>query len=231
MRNGKKHSKCWQAAISTIQALEPRLLFSVINGGGPNDPDGSPVPADITPAVPQTPSGATLPLSSVPQLHSLPGSTYQIDPDLPAGAPAQQWGGYSVTATPAFDQDGDPTSFSSGELAAIQETWRRVAEKYSPFNIDVTTVAPASLVHGKNMEVVIGGNGAWSGGGYGGLSYTGAFLVRCAQRLLGLLDRIWATMPCTMPRHRPMKRVTISSDHQSTWSGTTLSPNTTTAMP
>ena len=49
----------------------------------------------------------------------------------------------------AFDQDGDPTTFSSGELTAIQQIWSVVAEAYSPFNVDVTTVARLSENRGR----------------------------------------------------------------------------------
>lgn len=50
----------------------------------------------------------------------------------------------SYTAKP-YDIDGVPASFSDTEKANIFEVWRRVAEDYAPFNIDVTTEAPASF--------------------------------------------------------------------------------------
>jgi hypothetical protein len=43
-----------------------------------------------------------------------------------------------------FTLDGDPTTFSSAELAYIQQVWRIVAEKYSPFEVDVTTEDPGA---------------------------------------------------------------------------------------
>lgn len=42
-----------------------------------------------------------------------------------------------------FDMDDDPANFSSGELAAIQESWRQVTQYFSPFDVNVTTVKPA----------------------------------------------------------------------------------------
>ena len=144
---------------SLAQQLEPRRLFAAIACNSPGEVDMLPVPQDLVAPVLNPTGGPNLSLSSVPQLHSLSGAADAIYLDF-VGAPAQTWGAYSVPATPAFDQDGDPTTFSAGELSAIQEAWARVAEKYSPFNIDVSTVAPASLVHRKNMEAVIGGNGA-----------------------------------------------------------------------
>src|SRR4051794_28790996 len=126
MRNGKKLSNLNKAtrsaAITAVQALEPRILFAVINGDGPCDPDGMLAPTGLTPVItapaPGT-SAAILPLSSVPQLHSNSGAGAALYLDF-IGAPAQTWGPYNVPQTPAFDQDGDATTFSSGEIAAIQ---------------------------------------------------------------------------------------------------------------
>jgi hypothetical protein len=39
----------------------------------------------------------------------------------------------------AYGQDSDSTSFSSSELASIQEIWERVSEDYLPFDVNVTT--------------------------------------------------------------------------------------------
>ena len=69
----------------------------------------------------------------------------------------------NVPATPAYDIDGDPTTFNTTELANIQQTWARVAEKFSPFNIDVTTADPGSYPTGVALRVVVGGTSAWTG--------------------------------------------------------------------
>src|SRR5262249_45822695 len=45
--------------------------------------------------------------------------------------------------------------------AAIRDIYARVAEKFSPFNLNVTTIAPSTSVHSVNFTVVIGGDGAW----------------------------------------------------------------------
>jgi Ca2+-binding RTX toxin-like protein len=46
----------------------------------------------------------------------------------------------SMTAvTPRFDLDGQPAGFSPGELDAIHEIWRYIAEDYAPFDVNVTT--------------------------------------------------------------------------------------------
>lgn len=70
------------------------------------------------------------------------------------------WRGWFVPATPAYDIDGDLTTFSAQELSNIQQIWAAVAEAYSPFN--VTTVDPGNWPGGgqHQFRAVIGGNGA-----------------------------------------------------------------------
>jgi hypothetical protein len=184
-------------------------------------------PTGLTPVITAAPAGvssANVSLSSVPQFHSNSGARVAIYLDF-IGAPAQTWGPYNVPQTPAFDQDGDATTFSSGEIAAIQETWARVAEKYSPFNVDVTTVAPAALVHGQNLEVVIGGTGSWSGGVYGGLSYTGSFASggSFSPNISWVFSQNLANAPHYIAEacaHEAGHEFGLT--HHSTWSGTTL---------
>ena len=79
-----------------------------------------------------------------PALNSYPTATAELFLDFD-GAPAGTFGGEPVPAIPAFDLDGNPNAFSTTELAAINEIWSRVAEAYSPFNINVTTVDPRNL--------------------------------------------------------------------------------------
>jgi len=118
--------------------------------------------------------GATYPLSNVPALSSKADAPASLYLDF-NGASAMAWGSYSVPATPAFDQDGAATSFSDGELASIQQIWARVAEAYSPFNINVTTADPGNTTDRITLRVVFGGGGSWTGGSYGGIAYVGSF--------------------------------------------------------
>ncbi|HLQ46015.1 MAG TPA: fibronectin type III domain-containing protein, partial [Planctomycetaceae bacterium] len=118
--------------------------------------------------------GATSPLSSIPVLNSLPGAAASLYLDFDGDSEAS-WGSYSNIVQPAFDQDGDPTTFSDSEVTAIQNIWKYVAEDYAPFKINVTTVQPASFANGVAERVSIGGDGAWSGGSYGGISYIDSF--------------------------------------------------------
>ncbi len=120
----------------------------------------------------------TYPLTSVPALYSRPSAPATIYLDF-TGAPASTWNGISVPTTPAFDIDGDPTTFSSQELTDIQQIWAIVAEAYSPFNVDVTTVDPEPVTHNylvnQSMRIVIGGSNTWSGTNDGGVSVDGSF--------------------------------------------------------
>lgn len=118
-------------------------------------------------------AAANSPLSALPILHSYPGASAKLYLDF-VGAAANTWGSYSVPATPAYDIDGDATTFSPTELSNVQQIWARVAEKYSPFNIDVTTQDPGVYADKVAQRVVIGGNGSWFGSA-GGVSYVGSF--------------------------------------------------------
>jgi len=61
---------------------------------------------------------ATYPLTSIPALNSLPGAKASLYLDF-VGDYIPQWLSYTNITIPAFDQDGDPTIFSDGELASI----------------------------------------------------------------------------------------------------------------
>jgi hypothetical protein len=112
--------------------------------------------------------------SGIPQLSSLPGARASLWLNF-GGDFTAQWGGYSNITTPAYDIDGDPNTFSSQEIANMNKIWQYVAEDYAPFNINVTTIKPAAFGNGITQQVDIGGNGAWTGGNYGGISYIGGF--------------------------------------------------------
>jgi len=152
-----------------MTGLEVRALFST---------SAYPDPLETFPTSPivgnPNPIAETVPLGNVPQLSSHPSSAAKLYLDF-VGAKAQTWGPYNVPVTPAYDTNGDPSTFSSTELDQIHEVWSRVSEKYSPFNVDVTTVDPGTYPTGQVARVVIGGAGAWAGGVYGGFSYVGGF--------------------------------------------------------
>ena len=112
--------------------------------------------------------------ATIPALSSLAGAAATLYLDFD-GDYESSWGGYSNITTPAYDQDGNPSTFSDAEVASITQIWQYVAEDYAPFNVNVTTVEPPSFNNGEALRVVIGGNGSWTGGTYGGVSYVDSF--------------------------------------------------------
>ena len=121
-----------------------------------------------------------------PAFSSLQGAAYTIYLDFSGFNFSGNWdNGSSVPgSTPAYTVDGNANAFSALEVANIQNIWSRVAEKYAPFNINVTTVDPAvaALQAGTDlarqnyydsqslmMHTVIGGSGGWDPGA-GGVS-------------------------------------------------------------
>ena len=90
-------------------------------------------------------------------LHSRPGArhTAYIDFDghlITDTAWNAAAGVKAYTARP-FDLDGDPDTFNDEERYAIAMIWHRVAEDYAPFDVDITTEAPAAV--GPNVGHVV----------------------------------------------------------------------------
>jgi hypothetical protein len=89
---------------------------------------------------------ASYPESQTFALHSLPGSTHTIFLDFDgadvSGTYWNAYGGMQARTYAGFSLDSDPRTFSSAEKAYIQTVWRIVAEKYAPFDVDVTTQDP-----------------------------------------------------------------------------------------
>ncbi|NES70930.1 MAG: hypothetical protein F6K24_39830, partial [Okeania sp. SIO2D1] len=86
--------------------------------------------------------------------------------------------------TPAYDIDGNSSSFSNTERERIWRIWQRVAEDFSPFNVNVTTQAPSSdkLIKSSfgdtqwGVRVAIGGSSSdWLNGNFGGIAYLDSF--------------------------------------------------------
>jgi PKD repeat protein len=80
-------------------------------------------------------------------LHSRPGASRTVYLDMDGHTVTGTiWNGtYSTLYMRPYDSDGNDASFSASELNAIAETWKRIAEDYAPYNIDVTTEKPSSF--------------------------------------------------------------------------------------
>ncbi len=136
---------------------------------------------DETPSV----STATYPYSQTFKLHSLPGSKRVIYIDFD---------GHTTTGTawnasygdpivsPAYDLNGDPSSFSNAEMDRIQDIWKIVAEDYAPFDVDVTTEDPgqAAITRSSSGDDLYGTRVVmtvddFASCGCGGFAYVGVF--------------------------------------------------------
>jgi hypothetical protein len=150
-------------------------------------PEVSPVTA--TAAATSTSADGTLAAAgAVPAYSSLPGAadTLYLDFD---GHYEASWGQFSNITTPEFNTDGT-AGFSAGELGQIEQIYRQVAEDFAPFNINVTTVEPASFADGVSLRASIGGNGAWLGQSAGGVAYVDSYTNSIANTVFVFPDNL-----------------------------------------
>ena len=175
-------------------------LADIANGGGD---DGGSLPAS----------------NSVPALNSNLGATVDVFLDFD-GHYQGTWGAYSNASTPAYDTDGNVNSFSSSELASIQQIWARVAEDFAPFNVNVTTVDSA----GPRVHVAIGGSWTdWYGSSAGGVAYVSSFNGVSSATVYVFendLGNGYAKYVAEASSHEAGHAFGLW--HQSTYSGTTL---------
>jgi subtilisin-like proprotein convertase family protein len=135
---------------------------------------GTPEPNPVDPLMTRSDPSTTF------HLHTRPGASCVIfldfDGHVTTGTEWNNPGPPSIT-TPAFDISGNGPAFTLVELARIRGIWRRVAEDYSPFDVDVTTEDPGlvRLQTAGSIRVVVGGNSAWLGGPAGGVAFVGSF--------------------------------------------------------
>ncbi|WP_425617750.1 Calx-beta domain-containing protein [Anatilimnocola sp. NA78] len=85
--------------------------------------------------------------AALPAFSSLPGANHTIYLDFNGQTvTGTAWNStyYSQAALVAqpFNIDSNPWSFSAEEVTRIEEAWKRTAEDFRPFNVNVTTVDP-----------------------------------------------------------------------------------------
>jgi hypothetical protein len=116
---------------------------------------------------------------TIPVLRSNPSATVRVFLDFDGHTQAT-WGSFSNIVTPQFSSSGTPGTgglFTTADINVITETWSRVAEKFSPFNVDVTTELPADQSRGRFLRIVIGGSSNdWLGSPAGGVAYVNSFM-------------------------------------------------------
>ncbi len=129
--------------------------------------------------------GTLAPLDQTFLLHSKPGAQRTIYLNFKgATLSGTAWNssGTTINALP-FDLDSIPYSFNTTELQRIQAIWQRVAEDYAPFDVNVTTEAPAAdalnrsgstdAVYGTTV-LITNSNGVYNCS-CGGVAYLGVF--------------------------------------------------------
>lgn len=124
-----------------------------------------------------------LPVEDTFNLSSLPGASHTIYLDFTGHTTTgTQWNSsFGTIVTPAYDTDGDVSTFSLAEIEVIQRTWLRVVEDFAPFNVNVTTVEPpvSDLMRTSGSDtrwgirVVIGENTWYNDAG--GVAFVGSF--------------------------------------------------------
>jgi hypothetical protein len=119
-------------------------------------------------------------LAKVFSLHSNPNAKAKIFLDFDGGITSGAFwnsikGGANIV-TPGFSLDTDTTTFTTTELTRIENIWKRVAEDFSPFNIDITTEDPKTFTAKSAIRVAIGGSSSdWYGSSAGGVAYVGSW--------------------------------------------------------
>jgi len=92
------------------------------------------------------------------KLHSKPGASKTLYINFVGyTATGTAWSSSTIVA-PAYDLNGDPTTFDDNERNNIISIWNRVAEDYIPFDIDVTTEQPSTtaLIRSSTSDTTYG---------------------------------------------------------------------------
>lgn len=135
-------------------------------------------------------TSGSFPTSETFALHSKAGSSRVIYLDFDGvggswggtigGAWSSGYTGGDGVAEP-YDRDGAVGTFSQAEHEEIQSIWRRVAEDYAPFDVDVTTQFPgeAAITRSGSTDLQYGTRVAMTSSsttcGCGGVAYVGVF--------------------------------------------------------
>jgi len=219
----------------SLEPLEARTLLTAAllpdempllstHGGACQCPVCTGVGLDEIPVISQSAplAAPTTSLAGLPALSSNASAAKKLYLDF-NGHVQSSWGTFTNVVTPAFDQDGNPSSLSSGELAAIREIWTRVAEDYSPFNIDVTTIDPGLAASGV-ARVAIGGHYSdWYGSSAGGVAYVGGFTNTMPNVAYVFEDALGNGNPRYVAEAAAHEAGHLFGlQHQAVWSGTTL---------
>jgi hypothetical protein len=122
-------------------------------------------------------------MMGLPLLDSNPGAAVTLYLDFNGNFESDWWNGrpenqthYSNVLTPMWDMDGNPAAFGPDERAMISQIWARVAEDFSPFDINVSTAYYGGFADGQALRVAIGGDDSdWLNEPASGVASIGSF--------------------------------------------------------
>lgn len=179
---------------STVAACVAAAAAGAAALAGPAEPPGAttaePAPAPVMSyADPAPPKPARIaraaepvaPLDETFALHSRPGATRTIFIDFDGARVAgSAWNILELLldgSHPAWDPDDDGPAFSPTERELVQDVWRRVAEDFAPYDVDVTTEDPGDLGSRGVRALVTPSQGAMSVlcGSCSGVAYIDVF--------------------------------------------------------
>lgn len=103
-------------------------------------------------------SRGAVPVSKLPVYHSRPGAKNVLYLNF-SGATLKKTGwneisGVKTLTAQVFSLDTDTQNFNDTEQVVMRSVWERVAEDFSPFDIDVTTEAPKKITK-RTAQVLI----------------------------------------------------------------------------
>ncbi|NYJ02389.1 hypothetical protein HNR19_003087 [Nocardioides thalensis] len=172
-----------------IVAAGIALLAAALAAPAPTAPDPAepapPVayaePSPSRPARVAAPGEPVAPLDETFALHSRPGATRTIFIDFDgARVAATAWNVVKLLLDgthPAWDPGSDGPAFNAEERTLVQDVWRRVAEDFAPYDVDVTTEDPGDLGNRGVRALVTPSQGAMSVlcGSCSGIAYINVF--------------------------------------------------------
>ncbi|ONI73056.1 hypothetical protein ALI144C_44710 [Actinosynnema sp. ALI-1.44] len=174
--------------LSALNGLTPAKVLQMAKGGHFQiDRDGRirSVEKKQAPAAPPTRSAALAvpPGVDVFKLHSRTGSKRTIYLDFTGhSVEGTAWNGGARIDAPAFDADGNPSSFNDAERTKIYEAFLSVSEDYRSFDVDITTEEPSDdkLTRSGDADEVYGTRAVITpkdvtNCGCGGQAYIGTF--------------------------------------------------------
>ena len=101
----------------------------------------------VDPAPESSPELSEITQAEAFTLHSKPGASRVVYLDMDGHVVSGTI--WNSTADPLYmrpyDSNGDESTFTQTELSEIAETWKRVAEDFAPYDIDVTTEEPPAF--------------------------------------------------------------------------------------